>query len=126
MHVNSLAFQFFEYLDVHDPLGVDGLIGELMPDVARKFITWRDTENNNRDSWNPADVVAMLRPLLHTERKSTRINGKVMKVRVITGIQQDVQEFIEYMRGEDPADAAILDTLVEDRPLHVESADTAS
>lgn len=117
MHTNSMPYQFIAWLDENDALGVEGLIGELIPDVAHRFKSWRLVEMGDINTWNDKDVEAMLTPLFTTDRKSKRINGKVRKVRVITGFRLQLTQFIEYLRGEEEADGAASDsgtTLVED------------
>lgn len=121
MHTNSMPFQFISWFDENDALGVDGLVGELIPDVAGKFKTWRLTEMGDINVWNDKDVEAMLTPLFTTDRKSKRINGRVRKVRVITGFQQQLVQFIAYLRGEEEANEPASDsgtTLVADGALH--------
>lgn len=130
MHTNSMPFQFISWFDENDALGVEGLLREQIPDVAQKFKTWRLTEMGDITVWNDKDVEQMLLPLFTTERKSKRINGKVRKVRVITGFQSQLDQFIHYLRGEEEADVQASDsstTLVdEDELLHgVESSPTS-
>lgn len=129
MHTNSMPFQFISWFDENDALGVEGLLGEQIPDVAQKFKTWRLSEMGDINVWNDKDVEQMLLPLFTTERKSKRINGKVRKVRVITGFQQQLDQFIHYLRGEEEADVQASDsstTLVDEGELlhGVESAAT--
>lgn len=130
MHTNSMPFQFVSWFDENDALGIEGLRGEQVPDVAQKFKTWRLTEMGDITVWNDKDVEQMLLPLFTTERKSKRINGKVRKVRVITGFQQQLDQFIHYLRGEEEADVQASDsstTLVdEDELLHGVESDSAS
>ena len=121
MHTNSMPFQFLSWFDENDALGVEGLIGELIPDVAGKFKTWRLTEMGDINVWNDKDVEQMLTPLFLTDRKSKRINGRVRKVRVITGFQQQLAQFIQYLRGEEEANAPASNSgtpMVEDGILH--------
>lgn len=116
MHTNSLPFQFMAWFDDNDAFGIEGLINELIPDVAAKFKQWRLVEMGDINTWNDKDVEQMLLPLFVTERKSKRINGKVRKVRVITDFRQQLKQFIEYLRGEEEADVAASEdgnTLVE-------------
>jgi hypothetical protein len=107
MHTNSMPFQFISWFDENDALGVEGLVGELIPDVALKFKHWRLVEMGDINVWNDKDVEQMLTPLFLTERKSKRINGRVRKVRSITGFQQQLAQFITYLRGEEEADATV-------------------
>jgi phage/plasmid-associated DNA primase len=104
MHANSMPFQFIAWVDETDVLGVEGLSGEMLSDVAAKFKHWRLVEMGDINVWNDKDVEQMLLPLFTTERKSKRVNGKVRKVRAITGFQLQLSQFIEYLRGEEEAD----------------------
>lgn len=123
MHTNSLPFQFIAWFDEDDPLGVDGLIGDQLPDIAQRFKSWRLSEMGDINVWADKDVEQMLLPLFITERKSKRINGRVRKVRVITGFQQQLSQFIQYIRGEEEAtDGGVsdsTDTVVESGDLLV-------
>lgn len=103
MHTNSMPFQFIAWFDENDALGVEGLVGELIPDVAQKFKQWRLVEMGDINVWNDKDVEQMLQPLFTTDRKSKRINGRVRKVRAITGFALQLSQFIEYLRGEEEA-----------------------
>jgi hypothetical protein len=117
MHTNSLPFQFIAWFDEDDALGVEGLVGELIPDVAAQFKRWRLVEMGDINVWADKDVESMLLPLFTTERKSKRINGRVRKVRAITGFQLQLGQFIEYLRGEEEASGQASDsgsTLVAD------------
>lgn len=115
MHTNSMPFQFIAWYDEEDPLGVEGLIGEQIPDLAKKFKSWRLTEMGDITVWADKDIEQMLTPLFTTERKSKRISGRVRKVRVVTGFRQQLDQFIHYLRGEEEAHAASdsSDTLVD-------------
>jgi phage/plasmid-associated DNA primase len=119
--VNNQAVQFLEDVDANDPLRAEGLIGETMPDVVDKFNSWR-LKNNDISSWSQAEVEALLRPLFTSARKSVRVkSGKIAKVRVTTGFQKEVTEFLEYIREEE--EDIHEDTMVAERAvLEVESA----
>ncbi len=114
MHTNSLPFQFIAWFDEDDALGVEGLKGELIADVAAAFKRWRLVEMGDINVWADKDVESMLLPLFTTERKSKRINGRVRKVRAITGFQLQLGQFIEYLRGEEEAHADSGAALVAD------------
>jgi len=106
MHANSMPFQFIEWFDNTDALGVEGLLNENIPDVVAKFKQWRLVEMGDINVWADKDVEQMLTPLFDTDRKSKRINGRPRKVRVITGFKQQLTQFIDYLRGEEEAHAA--------------------
>jgi hypothetical protein len=110
MHTNSMPFQFIAWFDEDDAMGVEGLVGEMLSDVAATFKRWRLVEMGDINVWNDKDVESMLMPLFTTERKSKRVNGKVRKVRAITGFQLQLSQFIEYLRGEEEASGSASDS----------------
>ena len=128
MHTNSMPLQFIDWFDEDDALGVEGLIGELIPDVVAKFKQWRLVEMGDINVWADKDVEQMLIPLFTTDRKSKRINGRVRKVRVITGFRQQLDQFIEYLRGEEEAHdhASSSSTTVVDEAELLHGAEPAS
>lgn len=118
MHVNNHVLQYLEYVDNEDPLGVDGLLGENMEDVAARFQSWR-LSTGDVSVWSVADVVQMMRPLFITNRKSLRVNGRVRKVRVIEAFKPDTIEFLSYIRGEeDDTHGADSGSVVADGAVH--------
>jgi hypothetical protein len=115
MRINSLATQFLEHVEREDPLGAAGLLGEDLDSVAAKFQLWR-LQSNDLSAWAVPDVGLLLKPMFVTERKSKRVNGRIIKVRTIEGFTTDVTEFLEYIRGEEE----ILEddtTMVDDRSV---------
>lgn len=119
MHANSPALQFAAWFDEDDPMGLEALIGETIPDIAVKFKQWRLVEMNDVSSWADKDVEQILLPLFITERKSKRINGRVRKVRVITGFRILLSSFIIHIRGEESTHVDDDDTVVDaDAILH--------
>ena len=106
MHTNSLPMQFASWYDEEEPFGLEGLIGEQLPDVAKKFKSWRLVEMSDISPWADKDVESMLLPLFTTERKSKRVNGKIHKIQIITKFSLQLSSFIQYIRGEEEADAA--------------------
>ena len=117
MYVNSLALQFLKYLEENSPLGVNELLGSPVHDLVPMFQSWRIKEND-LGSWSEPDVLALFNPLLNTERKSVRENGKVRKVRIVTSLQLEARTFIDSLKGTEDAgtDAGVLDepAVVED------------
>jgi hypothetical protein len=99
MHANSLALQFLVFSDEHHPLGVGGLVGLSMDEVATAFLQWRLKEND-LTSWSRPDIAELFRPVLLLERKSRRVNGKPRKVQEVKGFHQDAVELLEMNRGE--------------------------
>jgi len=111
MHVNNIALQFLEWFDLDSPLGAEELVGMTLEEVADKFLTWR-LQNNDISAWAVTDVTSMLRPLFIAERKSVRVNAKVVKRRMITGFTTDTQEFLAYTRGKEMTTDAVSDDTV--------------
>ena len=114
MYVNSIGLQFLKYIEEHDPLHTDGLIGSPMSDLVQKFHAWRLKEND-LGTWAEPDVQALFQPLLNTERKTARIDGQPRKVRVVTSFKLEAAAFIESMKGDTADDdAALINAMVED------------
>lgn len=113
MYANSLGLQFLKYLEETDALGaVDAVLGSSMHELAQKFQAWRLKENDI-STWAEPDVLAQFTPLLNTERKSVRAEGKVRKIRVVTSLKAEADAFIHSLKGTDD-DADILSAVVED------------
>lgn len=110
MYTNSLAMQFLKYVEETDTLGTAGLLGEPLSKLVQGFQSWRIREND-LGGWNEPDVVAQLSPLIHTERKSQRVDGTVRKIRVVTSYKPEATAFIDSLKGDPDADvlAAVVD-----------------
>jgi len=102
MYTNSVALQFIKHLEESSMLGAGEITGETLDSVVQRFQSWRVKEND-LGNWAAPDVVAQLQPLITTDRKSVRTNGKIAKVRVVTGFKSETQAFIDSMK-EDQAD----------------------
>ena len=63
--------------------------------------------------WSEPDVFEMFRPLILTERRSKRVNGRICKIKKITGFKKDALSMIDSLRGA-AHDAA---TMVDDGPV---------
>lgn len=107
MYVNSIALQYLAYLDENDPTGVLGILGDPMPDLVKRFQSWRVKEND-LGTWAEPDVMALFQPLLNTERRSMRVDGAPRKVRVITSLKPEATAFLESLKGDDIDDDEIL------------------
>jgi hypothetical protein len=111
MYTNSVALQFIKHLEDHSMLGAEEIVGEPLDSIVQRFQSWRVKEND-LGNWAAPDVAAQLAPLINTDRKSVRTNGKVTKARVVIGFKPEAQAFIDSMKEdqahEDP------DALVED------------
>ena len=114
MYANSLALQYLKHVEETDTMGVAGLIGDSATELCSKFKSWRLKENDI-GTWAESDVLALFQPLLTTDRKAVRVNGKPRKVRVITGLKAEAQAFIDTLEGEEDGagDSDILDALVD-------------
>lgn len=112
MYINSLGLQFLKYVEDTDPLGVAGLFGETPTELAKRFCSWRIHEND-LGAWSEPDVLTMLSPLIHTDRKSVRVDGAPRKIRVVSSLKPEAQAFIESLKGEEE-DEALIHALVED------------
>jgi len=111
MYINSIALQFLKHIEETEPLGVEALIGEPMAHTVQLFQSWRIKEND-LNGWAEPDVAAQLQPLIHTDRKTQRVDGKPRKVRVVTGLKVEAERFIDSLKGEEDADDTA--ALVED------------
>lgn len=99
MYTNSMGLQFLKHIQENDLLGAQALVGSSIEHLAAQFQSWRVKEND-LGSWTVPDVTAQLQPLVTTDRKSARVNGKVQKVRVVTGFKPEAQAFIDSMEGD--------------------------
>jgi hypothetical protein len=110
MYTNSIALQFLKHLEESSMLGAEEIVGEPLDTVIQRFQSWRVKEND-LGNWASPDVAAQMQPLVTTDRKSARVNGKVAKVRVVTGFKPEAQAFIDSMKGdtEDEDSAALVD-----------------
>lgn len=111
MAVNSLGLQYLKYLEEHSPMGAAGLLGSSMGEVAQGFQSWRVKEND-LGTWAEPDVLALFQPLVHTERRSMRVNGAPRKVRVLTAFKDEAADYIRTMEGDEEHDD--LEALVAD------------
>lgn len=111
MYSNSMGLQFLRHLEETDVLGAEGIVGESMHGLVQRFQSWRIKEND-LGSWAEPDVQAVFLPLVNTERKTQRVNGKPRKVRVVTSLQQEADAFIKSLKGTE--DEALSDTVVDE------------
>ena len=103
MYVNSLGLQFLKYLEEHDEMGVDVLLGAEATLLVSMFQSWRIKENDT-SGWAEPDVLAQFTPLLTFERKSKRVDGRPRKVRIVTELKAEAAAFIESLRGDEDDD----------------------
>lgn len=111
MYTNSMAMQFIRHVEETDTLGATGLLGEPLSKLVQAFQSWRIQEND-LGGWAEPDVVAQLQPLIHTDRKTQRVDGKPRKVRFVTGFKEEATAFLDSLTGEENADDTA--ALVED------------
>ena len=119
MEDNSLAVQFVVYLEETEPLGAEAtLVNTTFDELVLKFQSWR-LRVNDLAVWDKAALANMFRPVLQTERRSTRLAGKSypVKVRTITGIKHDVLEYLTTLKEDINAT-----TVVDDGHVRPESA----
>lgn len=105
MYANSLGLQFFKHLEEHDTLGIEGLLGNDITSLVQQFQSWRVKEND-LSTWSEPDVINMFLPLVHTDRKSQRVNGQVRKIRIVVALKDEAAAFINSLKENDD-DAAI-------------------
>jgi hypothetical protein len=110
MFVNSIGLQYLKHVEVMDPIGVDSLIGLTMTELTQGFQSWRLKEND-LGNWPEPDVVALFQPIINTERKGIRVEGKPRKVRVVSSLKPESLAFIESLKGEaeDDIEALVAD-----------------
>lgn len=108
MYINSLALQFLKHVVENDPLGIMAVLGEQLSDIAQKFQSWRLKEND-LGSWAEPDVLALFAPLVNTERRSIRVAGSPRKVRVVTSLKIEAQQFLDALEGDDDEEALVAD-----------------
>jgi hypothetical protein len=108
MYANSIGLQFLRYLEETDALGVAGLVGSGLHEIVQSFQSWRIKEND-LGTWAEPDVERVFTPLVITERKSVRVNGKPRKVRVIVALRSEAAAYIASLKGEATDDTAVVD-----------------
>lgn len=111
MFTNSIGLQFVKYMEEKDPLKSDALIGMETSELVERFKSWRVHEND-LSQWAEPDVLALFGSIIETERKSKRVDGKPLKVRVVSAFKEEARAFIDTMKGD--SDDEVLAALVED------------
>lgn len=111
MYINSIALQFLKYVEESETFGVESLVDQPLSHAVQLFQSWRIKEGD-LNAWAEPDVAAQLQPLIHTDRKTQRVDGKPRKVRVVTGLKVEAEHFIDSLKGEEDADDTA--ALVED------------
>lgn len=108
MFNNSMALQFLKWHLETDALGLEGVLGEPLHNLVAAFQSWRIKENDLGTYAEP-DVVSMFLPLLNTERRSARVNNTPRKIRVVTSLKPEAQQYLDTLEGdEDDGDQAAL------------------
>lgn len=100
LYSNSIALQFIKWVEESDPLGAPSLLGAPVADLVSRFRSWRLKEND-LGTWAEPDVQALFQPLIHTERKTQRVNGAPRKVRIATAFKPEVVTFLNSLKGVD-------------------------
>lgn len=111
MFSNSMGLQYLKYVEETQAMGTKGLLGTPISDLIPGFRSWRLKEND-LGTWAEPDVLALFGPLVHTERKTQRVNGSPRKVRVITSFKDEAAAFIANLEGAND-DAALLNAVVD-------------
>jgi hypothetical protein len=113
MFANSMGLQFLKHLAQTEPMGLDGVLLSPIEDLVDKFRAWRTGSSlMDFNTYSEPDIVAMLLPLVSTERKSVRIGQKVGKARIITSFKAETLAFVKSVEGE--MDEAVSEPLVDD------------
>lgn len=107
MFVNSIALQYLKYAEENEPLGAESVIGTPMHELTQRFQSWRVKEND-LGTWAEPDVMALFNPLVNTERRSVRTGSGPRKVRVVTSLKAEAQQFLATLEGEEH-EAALVD-----------------
>lgn len=100
MFTNSLGLQFLKYLEEHDNLGAEGIVGDQLSLLTAKFQAWRLKEND-MNGWAEPDVVALFQPIINTDRQSIRVDGKPRKVRVVSSLKAEALAYLETLKGDE-------------------------
>lgn len=108
---NSIALQYLKHLEDTQPMGAQGLLGEEFVELVKGFNSWRLREMNDVSSWSEPDLIALFRPVLHTERKSKRVHGAPRKVRFVTTFTKETLLFLQTFIEKEEEDVT---ALVED------------
>lgn len=99
MTANSMAIQFLLHLEENDPLGAEVLLGQDMSELVQRFRSWRLKEDDI-SPWNEASIKEMFQPLVLTERKGKSVNGRSVKVRVVSTFKKEAAMIIASKRGD--------------------------
>jgi hypothetical protein len=101
--------QFAVYLEETEPLGAEQtLINMTIDELVQRFSSWR-VKVNDLTSYDKAGLANMFRHAVQTARVSQRINGKPVKVRVITGLKQDTLDLLAATKEEEDASTTVVD-----------------
>ena len=111
MYVNSMALQFLKHVMDSATFGIDDLIDAPLSKAVQEFQAWR-IKNNDMSGWAEPDVEAQLRPLLNNERRTRRTPEGPRKVRIVTGLKQEAQAFVDSLKGDADEDSTA--AVVED------------
>lgn len=94
---NSLGLQFLKHRYELDPSYT--MVGCLLEDLAEELKDWL-AQTNDKNPWDLASLMGVLQPLVSTERKSRRIDGRVRKVRVVVEYRTETQQYLDSLEGE--------------------------
>ena len=109
MENNSLAVQFIVHIEETEPTGAEGiLVGEPFDDLVQRFQSWR-LKQNDLTAWDKTSLLSMFRPVLSVVRKSARVQGNTspVKIRVVTGIKQEVADYLLSLKEDTHATVVV-------------------
>ena len=111
--LNSPLHQFIAYLVAQDTKYLEQLVrgNTPMDPLVNSFMAWRTQEGFSE--FSSADVKRMFKEAFITDWKSTRVNGKVVKLQRLVEGKPEIKQLLEQLKGDDTDEDAIL-ALVED------------
>lgn len=106
MYRNSLALQFIKAMLESDEIA--DFVGMEFALLVARFQSWR-IKMNDLDMWSESMVLEIFRPVVHTDRRSQRVEGMVRKVRYISALKPETALFIEMHKGEEEDATTVVD-----------------
>lgn len=98
-YTNSLALQYLKYIEEKELMGASTLLGEPVTVLVQGFQSWR-VQNNELTNWSEPDVINLFAPLVVTERKTVRTANGPRKVRVVTMLKAEAEQFLKSLEGD--------------------------
>jgi phage/plasmid-associated DNA primase len=115
--LGSPVLQFLEHLSVTDPQALDKLAaGSFTVDAfLASFKPWAETQGI-RDR-NDGDLLGMLKTSFILTNKITKVNGRPINQRTISGMRPETQMALTQLKGGSNEPANITEELVGNRPV---------